>query len=92
MILSEGECMQVFMLAVTLESVMWAHAGACCHSLVISMKGRRGGHRGKTADGEKEGEKVRGQWRKKGNFQIYRGSRKLEFETALKNFSFTTVP
>jgi hypothetical protein len=42
MILSDGECRCVFMLAMTLESVMWAHAGALPFSGNFYERSQRG--------------------------------------------------
>jgi hypothetical protein len=80
MILSDGECRCVFMLAVTLESVMWAHAGALPFSDNFYERSQRGALGGKQLMGKKRGKRKGGQCRKKGNCQIYRGSRKQELK------------
>jgi hypothetical protein len=92
MILSEGECRCVFMLAVTLENVMWAHAGACCHSLVISMKGRRGGHWGENSRwGKRGGKRKGGQCRKKRKPLKLQRKQETEIGKSIKKLYFTAV-
>ncbi len=63
--------------------------GSCRGTAIFSgnfyERSQRGALGGKQLMGKKRGERKGGQCRKKGNRQIYKGSRKQKLEIALKN-------
>ncbi len=76
---------------VTLESVMWAHAGALPFSGNFYERSQRGALGGNSWWRKGGGTGKEDKARKKETVKIYRGSRKQELEIVQKNYSFTAV-